>query len=115
MNKQIVDYQALQELISAKADLILLDVRDEEKYQTGTLQTSQYEIQNIPYLIMKEKEEPIDQKMAQLWKDKQIVTLCTSGNKAQKAAALLRENGFQAVALLGGLTAWNENQKNHRK
>ncbi|MCG5253971.1 rhodanese-like domain-containing protein [Brevibacillus agri] len=38
----------------------------------------------------------------------QVITVCTSGNKAQKAAALLREHGYEAKALLGGLTAWNE-------
>lgn len=108
MNKQTVDCQALQEMMDTNKDLVLLDVRDEEKFQTGSLHSDFYETYNIPYLMMKENKEPLDPKTAQLWKDKQIVTLCTSGNKAQKAAALLRESGFQAVALLGGITAWRE-------
>lgn len=110
MNKQTVDCQTLQEMMVNKKNLVFLDVRDEEKYQTGSLQSDPYETYNIPYLMMKERNEPLDPKTAHLWKDKQIVTLCTSGNKAQKAAALLRENGFQAVALLGGLTAWRAKQ-----
>ena len=110
MNKQTVNCQTLQEMMDNKINLVLLDVRDVEKFQSGSLQSDLYETHNIPYMMMKESDEPLDPKTAHLWKDKQIVTLCTSGNKAQKAAALLREKGFQAVALLGGLTAWREKQ-----
>lgn len=110
MNKHTVDCQTLHTWLHTKTDLILLDVRDEVKYQTGSLQADQYETYNIPYLKMKEQDVPLDPHTVQLWKDKPIITLCTSGNKAQKAAALLREQGLQAAALSGGLTAWKDRQ-----
>ncbi|WP_252989830.1 rhodanese-like domain-containing protein [Brevibacillus panacihumi] len=106
MDKNTINCQELQKLLEENKDLILLDVRDEEKFLAGTFQANHVKTLNRPYLIMKETQEPVDEPTAQSWKDKPIITFCTSGNKAGKAATLLREHGFHAVSLEGGLTAW---------
>lgn len=94
--------------IKNKEPILILDVRDEEKYQSGTLLLENTENRNIPYVAMIDSEENAAKLLAALPSDTEIVTVCTSGNKAQKAASFLREKGFQAVSLEGGLRAWNE-------
>jgi len=106
MDKKTINCHELQELLEANTDVILLDVRDEEKFLAGSLQANRAGAINRPYTRMKEEQEPLDEATAKLWKDKPIITICTSGNKAGKAATLLQEHGFQAFSLEGGLTAW---------
>lgn len=98
----------LSEMLEKKVPVLLLDVRDVEKFITGSLVHENASTRNVPYLLMKEQDKPFDEETEKLAQNVQIVTVCTTGNKAQKAAALLREHGFQANALEGGLTAWKE-------
>ncbi|KMZ40772.1 sulfurtransferase [Bacillus sp. FJAT-27238] len=104
----------LSEMLEKKVPVLLLDVRDAEKFVSGSLVHENASTQNVPYLLMKEQDKPLDEETEKLAQNVQIVTLCTTGNKAQKAAALLREHGFHANALEGGLTAWKE-QSNETK
>ncbi|NQF13160.1 rhodanese-like domain-containing protein [Brevibacillus sp. HB1.3] len=104
----------LSEMLEKKVPVLLLDVRDAEKFVSGSLVHESASTQNVPYLLMKEQDKPLDEETEKLAQNVQIVTLCTTGNKAQKAAALLREHGFHANALEGGLTAWKE-QSNETK
>ena len=41
------------------------------------------------------------------YKNNQIVVYCRSGNRSQAATRYLRENGFEAINMLGGIKAWN--------
>lgn len=41
------------------------------------------------------------------YKDKKLVVYCRSGNRSQSATRLLREKGFNAINMLGGIKAWN--------
>lgn len=100
--------KTLKQMLENNSNLILLDVRDNDKFVMGSIYSTKAPTKNVPYLIMKEQDKPFDEDTAKELESSQIVTICTTGNKAQKAAALLREHGFQAAALLGGLTAWNE-------
>lgn len=95
-------------MLQQKMPVLLLDVRDVEKFMTGSLSSEHAPTLNVPYLLMKERDKPLDEETAKLAQNIQIVTICTTGNKAQKAAALLREHGYTANALEGGLTAWKE-------
>lgn len=108
MDKPTISCRELKQLRGQKADLFLLDVRDEQKYAAGSLHLDGIVTRNAPYIQMKEKEQPLDDDTMRACKEALIVTVCTTGNKAQKAAALLREKGFRALALEGGLTSWND-------
>ncbi len=110
MERTTLTPQDLQEKIQQNHKLLILDVRDPEKYGSGTLHVDGVQTGNIPYLAMKADENNVKEQIAKLSTEVEIVTVCTSGNKAQKAAALLREKGLTAVALEGGLTAWNKQQ-----
>jgi rhodanese-related sulfurtransferase len=102
-----VDSHSLKQMLDSKRNLILLDVRDEDKFQMGSLYAEEIQTLNVPFLIMREQAEPFDDDTSRQLENATIVTVCTTGNKAQKAAAFLREKGYSAVSLDGGLTAWN--------
>lgn len=89
-------------------DVIILDVRDEDKYQAGSLVYKGVEVTNIPYVRMVADEVDAERLLNELPTGVDIITICTTGNKAQKAAAFLREKGYSAGSLEGGLTSWNE-------
>lgn len=108
MEKKTVQASDLQQKIENGTPMLLLDVRDEAKYQSGSLHLKDIETINIPYLSMRDQEGRVEEQLASLPKETEIITLCTSGNKAQKAADFLREKGFTARPLQGGLTAWEE-------
>ncbi len=107
MNKPTINKREFEQLLQENAKLIILDVRDVEKYQSGSLHLPGLATKNVSYLHMKEQDQALPKETAEACADATIITLCTSGNKAQKAAALLREKGYRASALEGGLTAWN--------
>ncbi|CAM5789951.1 MULTISPECIES: rhodanese-like domain-containing protein [Brevibacillus] len=98
--------------LANKERLYLLDVRDEDKYRAESLNDYGVPTENLPYLKMVEPDEDIQERMKELPTDRQIITICTSGNKARKAAELLREKGYDATSLEGGLTAWKQYHEN---
>lgn len=103
-NKTSITAGELQERISRKDAIVVLDVRDAEKFQAGTLELAGIQTKNIPYAALVEKEH-----VSELIENGvQVVTVCTTGNKANRAAVYLREKGVSAVSLEGGLTAWRE-------
>ncbi|ELK42958.1 hypothetical protein BAG01nite_23840 [Brevibacillus agri] len=108
MQKNIWTKQEVIELLEKQTPVLILDVRDEAKFRNGTLTSELAATKNVPYVHMLERDKPLDEETESVARKAQVITVCTSGNKAQKAAALLREHGYEAKALLGGLTAWNE-------
>jgi rhodanese-related sulfurtransferase len=45
-------------------------------------------------------------RMLELPADTWIAVVCRSGGRSAKATALLNDHGFEAVNVLGGMTAW---------
>lgn len=111
MKKEVVNRKDFQQWCENQEKLFILDLRDEEKYQTGSLHAGGLVPVNVPYIHMKQQAQPLPAKVAETCADTTIITVCTTGNKAQKAAFLLRQKGYRAVALEGGLTAWNSTEK----
>ncbi|MGD8189301.1 rhodanese-like domain-containing protein [Brevibacillus ginsengisoli] len=108
MKSDLITPAELRKKINNKESILVLDVRDEDKYLSGSLHEEGIETLNIPYLLMRDEPDQAAIQLKTLPQNSEIITLCTSGNKAQKAAALLREAGFQAVSLEGGLTSWKQ-------
>ena len=52
--------------------------------------------------------QEIGQRLSELndYKDKRIIVYCRSGNRSGKATKILKENGFAAVNLIGGMNSW---------
>ena len=79
---------------------IIIDVREIDEVEKGTIENSQ----NIPLglLIRNVKQGKIDD-----LKDKKICTFCASGYRGNIANNELNKAGFTSVNLDGGFMAWN--------
>lgn len=108
MERKTITVERLLEKIEHGDSLFILDVRDKDKYQTGSLTHDWLETKNIPYAAMIDEEGNVKDLLDQLPDGIDIVTVCTTGNKAHKAAVVLSEKGYSAASLEGGLTAWKE-------
>jgi rhodanese-related sulfurtransferase len=81
----------------AKADFVLLDVREPDEVATARLEPSVA----IPM-------GQVQARLAELPRDKEIVVLCHSGFRSDRVARYLRSNGFSNVLnLAGGIDAWS--------
>lgn len=82
-------YQAYQE------GQFVLDVRTQAEWD-------EYHVESATLIPLDE----LPDRLNELPKDQEIVVVCHSGNRSSVAAQILRENGFQAVSVAGGLKAW---------
>lgn len=108
MNQEKLSPQQVQSMLTEGKPVLFLDVRDVEKYEAGSLHVEGRETHNIAYVAMRDNDKEALDRIDRLPQNVQIITVCTTGNKAGKAAQLLRERGRNAVSLEGGMTAWNE-------
>lgn len=74
---------------------LVLDVRKDDEWGAGRVQGSVH----IPLAEVQDRT-------AELPKGRMIVTVCKDGGRSYKAAYALRQAGYDAVNLDGGLTAW---------
>jgi phage shock protein E len=90
----VATVRALQD----RADVVLLDVREQAEYDAG----------HIPGV----KLIPLGQvpsRMAEIPKDKTVIVTCRSGNRSGQAADFLRRQGYTNVHNMeGGITAWQQ-------
>lgn len=79
-------------------DVVLLDVRTAEEFGEGHLTNA---------LNIDVKEEGfVEKAKSTLPTDKTIAVYCRGGKRSTNAAAMLAEEGFKVVNLVGGITAW---------
>lgn len=84
----------------------LLDLRNEQDFEAWHIEGHiPIETLNIPQVLFVGEEEKY---LYRFPKDRRIVIICPHGDAAKYAAEQLRENGFDAVAVEGGLDAWSE-------
>ncbi len=84
---------ALEEMPDAIKDgAIVLDVRSQRNYENHHLDDSA----NIPLLSLRFR-------IAEIPKEKQVIVVCANGLASETAAFLLVKNGFNAIALKGGM------------
>jgi rhodanese-related sulfurtransferase len=84
-----------------REDALVVDVRDPGEYGSGHILGAK----NVPLSRIDAGGAEIAPKR----KDKPVIVYCDTGNRSQKAAAALRNQGFaRAVNLAGGLGAWQQ-------
>lgn len=76
-------------------DAVALDVRQAYEYDAGHIEGSLH----IPIGEIKDRWEELDERRA-------IVVVCQIGQRSDLVAAFLRDRGYEAVNLVGGLAAW---------
>jgi rhodanese-related sulfurtransferase len=74
---------------------LVLDVRKDDEWAAGRLANAVH----IPLAQVQDRA-------GELPKGRLVVTVCKDGGRSYKAAYALRQAGYDAVNLAGGLTAW---------
>jgi rhodanese-related sulfurtransferase len=91
-----VNVTEAKQMIESNPDLVVLDVRTLEEYDSGHIENA--------VLI------PVDElagRIGELDKEKEILVYCGSGVRSVTASQILVDNGFVSVYnVLGGITAW---------
>ncbi len=87
----------------AKNDAQVLDVRTPEEYKSGFLKNA--------LLADWNNDAEFKQRVKSLDKSKPVYTYCLSGARSNAAVQWLRQNGFTAFNLAGGISAWKRNSK----
>jgi adenylyltransferase/sulfurtransferase len=85
----------LRRRLAANEPLLILDVREPHEHATDSIESSRL----VPL-------GELGRRLGELPSDRPIVAHCQAGVRSAKAAKLLRDKGFQAVSLKGGIAAW---------
>lgn len=94
-----ISVSELKVKLDMNADLVLLDVRTNPEWDgpLGHLDGARL----IPLQELTRRYSKLDSV-----KTKEIVVYCRSGNRSRVATAILREKGFNAINMLGGMKEW---------
>ena len=92
----LVSVQELNSWLTKGDDMVILDVREEEKWKQG----------NIPGSI-NIFSGYLEKRINEIPRNRKIVLVCKIGNRASLAASILTRSGFGNVHnVLGGMIAW---------
>lgn len=94
--RQITSSELKQEL--KRSDVQLVDVRTPAEYRGGHIKN----FINIPHTEMRERSK-------ELSKEKEVILICQSGMRSNKAAKSLKTMGFTKITnVKGGLLGWKQ-------
>lgn len=105
--KKITPEELFQKMENQE-NILLLDVRAEEKYNDFHIKSSSIKNLNIYKSDIFKLEDNNEEVIHSLPKDKEIIVTCTTGNSATKCANILSGREYNVVILDGGITAWKE-------
>lgn len=92
-----ISVQELKARRERKEKFTLLDVREPKEYALAKIEGSTL----IPL-------GELPGRLAELDKSAKLVVHCKGGGRSAKAVKLLREKGYDAVNVAGGIDAWSE-------
>ncbi len=98
-----VTVQDLKTAMEKDSNFVILDVRTPPELQ-GPLGHINGVI-NIPVQVLDQKVNELEP-----YKDKKIYVICRSGNRSRLATKILRQNGYNAVNVMGGMRAYNKSK-----
>ncbi|MGB8860073.1 MAG: rhodanese-like domain-containing protein [Ilumatobacteraceae bacterium] len=79
----------------APASTVLLDVREHDEWIRGHAPSA-------THIAMSE----LAGRLAELDRTKRTICICRSGNRSARVTSWLREQGFDAFNMTGGMSAW---------
>ena len=91
-----IDANALSTRLQADDKPFLLDVREPQEV------TAEGIIEGALHIPM----NGVPARIGELPRDREIVAVCKRGQRSWNVAAWLKQQGFQALSLAGGLDAW---------
>jgi len=97
-NEHVILPQVLKQMIDKGQDFVLLDVREQDEYETAHIEGTRFiPIGQIPHRAS--ELNPYDE----------IVVYCHHGMRSLDAAYLLQQIGFKRVSsLVGGIDRWSK-------
>lgn len=84
-----------------RENAVVIDIRPQEVFKSGHILNSQ---------SLKADEIKQNPKKLEKFRGNPIIIVAAGGNEAQKLAAFLLKNGYNAYSLAGGIPAWIEAQ-----
>ena len=103
MTRTSIDLESLREMLDRGEPVTVLDVRTEDQRSEWRIPGS---VHFDAYSALKAKD-PDAMKEAELPEGQPVVTVCAAGNSSSVAAEQLRDRGFEAYTLEGGMKAWS--------
>jgi rhodanese-related sulfurtransferase len=106
--KYEVKSNQVQHMIAEGDSLVLLDVRSYEEFvsEEGHLPGAIL----IPIGELKSRVDEIEK-----YRNAEMIVICSSGIRSGRATRFLREKGFEAYNMQGGMRAWNKLTENAKK
>lgn len=94
---KIITQQEAKRMIDTEKDIIILDVRRQDEYDT----------EHIPNAVLIPNESIIDTRPAELDDlNQKILIYCRSGNRSKQAAQKLADMGYTNIYEFGGIITW---------
>jgi len=97
----MADKITASDLKSQKNDFVIIDVRESDELEGGVIEDSVH--MSLGLSIRNAKKKQIED-----MRDKKICTYCGTGYRGNIAADELTKEGFNAVTLDGGYSAWTQ-------
>jgi glyoxylase-like metal-dependent hydrolase (beta-lactamase superfamily II)/rhodanese-related sulfurtransferase len=101
-----IEPKELKKRIDDKKDILLLDVRTPEEYDAWKISYGEQQ----PLLIPITQLSPDSKVLKNIPKDKEVITVCSHGNRSGMAAQMLSRLGYNVKTLKGGMVNWNSVQ-----
>ncbi len=80
---------------STRTDATLLDVREYEEFASGHAPTAVH----LPMSVLMGRVDELDKRQT-------LMCICRSGNRSRQVAAWLISQGYDAINVVGGMSAW---------
>jgi glyoxylase-like metal-dependent hydrolase (beta-lactamase superfamily II)/rhodanese-related sulfurtransferase len=104
LTKTAITVAELDEMIERGDSFLLLDVRNQDEFERWKIEgRNPFETVHIPYFQFIEDE---DGSVNRVPKGKLVVVVCAKGGSSEYVADVLRQRGYDAVNLEGGMIAW---------
>jgi rhodanese-related sulfurtransferase len=89
---------------SSGEEPFLLDIRPESAFESGAIDRSH----NVPVYddLRRGDESALRDRLGDVPADRDVVVVCKMGVVARRATSVLREEGYDASTLLGGMSGW---------
>jgi rhodanese-related sulfurtransferase len=84
-----------QALAAQNDGAMLIDVRESSEYRAGHAPGAKHISVQV-----------IERRLNEIPKERQIVVMCQSGMRSQRAAEILSSNGYQVLNVSGGMIGW---------
>jgi rhodanese-related sulfurtransferase len=95
----------LDERLGSSGDApFLLDIRPEADYESGAIERSH----SVPVYeeLRSGEESALRDQLNEIPRDRDVVVVCKMGIVARRATTILRDEGYDASTLLGGMSGW---------